>query len=291
MTALPSSQQPCTLMVCTDGSPASQGAVEAGLVLARRWSCRILLLQVLEYNPGYASQAMDGLEEWEREAREGLEAIRDRAAAASGVEAEVLVRRGEAAPRTILAEAEQHRPRLIIMGRRGHSDLAEVLMGDVTARVTAHSPVSVLIVPRDAPLTLKRLLVASDGSPCCAPAWREALALTKAWFCHLLAVHVAPKTADLPEAHRIIERLRGEADQAGIPLDTLVLQGSPHRAIMQAAQARGTDLLILGSHVRSGLTRFFLGSVAQQIIGQARCPVLVVKGRDEDAAGENKGYL
>ena len=74
MTALPSGQQPCTLMVCTDGSPASQGAVEAGLVLARRWSCRILLLQVLEYNPGYASQAMDGIEEWEREAREGLEA-------------------------------------------------------------------------------------------------------------------------------------------------------------------------------------------------------------------------
>ena len=197
MTALPSGQQPCTLMVCTDGSPASQGAVEAGLVLARRWSGRILLLQVLEYNPGYASQAMDGIEAWEREAREGLNAMRDRAAA-SGVEAEVLVRRGEAAPRTILSEAEQHRPRLIIMGRRGRSDLAEVLMGDVTARVTAHSPVSVLIVPRDAPLSFQRLLVASDGSPCCAPAWQEALALAKAWFCHLLAVHVAEKTAALP---------------------------------------------------------------------------------------------
>ncbi len=285
MTAPPSSQPPCTLMVCTDGSPASQGAVEAGLVLARRWSCRILLLQVLEYNPGYASLAMDAIEAWEREAREGLNAVRDRAAAA-GVEAEVLLRRGEAAHRTILAEAEQHRPRLIIMGRRGRSDLAEVLMGGVTARVTAHSPVSVLIVPRDAPLTFQRLLVASDGSPCCAPAWRQALALTKAWFCHLLAVHVAPKTADLPEAHRIIERLRDEADQAGIPLDTLVLHGSPHRAILQAAQARGTDLFILGSHVRSGLTRFFTGSVAQQIIGQARCPVLVVKGRDAGAAGE-----
>ncbi len=285
MTALPSGQQPCTLMVCTDGSPASQGAVEAGLVLARRWSCRILLLQVLEYNPGYASQAMDGIEEWEREAREGLEAVRDRAAA-SGVEAEVLVRRGEAAHRTIRAEAEQHRPRLIIMGRRGRSDLAEVLMGDVTARVTAHSPVSVLIVPRDAPLTFQRLLVASDGSPCCAPAWQEALALAKAWLCHLLAVHVAERAAALPQAHEIIEGLRREADQEGIPLDTLILQGSPHRAIMQAAQARGTDLFILGSHVRSGLTRFFTGSVAQEIIGQARCPVLVVKGRDDGAAGE-----
>ena len=112
------------------------------------------------------------------------------------------------------------------------------------------------------------------------PAWREALALTKAWFCHLLAVHVAEKAAAVPQAHKIIEKLRGEADQEGIPLDTLVLQGSPHRAIMQAAQARGTDLFILGSHVRSGLTRFFTGSVAQEIIGQARCPVLVVKSGD-----------
>ncbi len=276
MTAPSISPRPWTLLVCTDGSAASQGAVEAAFVLARRWSCRMLLLQVLEYNPGFASQAIDSLEEWEREAREGLKAIGDRALAL-GLATEIMVRKGEAAHRVILAEAEKHRPELIIMGRRGRTELAGALMGSVTARVIAQSPVNVLVVPRAAPLTFQRLLVANDGSPCSEPAWREALALSRAWFCHLLAVCVAHRAADLPNVQEILEKLRGEADREGIPLDTLMLQGSPHKAIVQAAGARGIDLFILGSHGRSGLSRFFTGSVAEEIIGEARCPVLVVK--------------
>jgi nucleotide-binding universal stress UspA family protein len=152
-------------------------------------------------------------------------------------------------------------------------------MGTVTARVVAHSPVDVLVVPRQAPLTLQRLLVASDGSPGSQAAWGEALLLAKAWFCHLLAVCVASRTAALPDVQEILKKLQKEADQAGVPLDTLSLHGKPVEALMEAANARGTDLFILGSRGRSGLTRLFTGSVAEQVIGHARCPVLVVKPR------------
>jgi nucleotide-binding universal stress UspA family protein len=78
-------------------------------------------------------------------------------------------------------------------------------------------------------------------------------------------------------------KLQGEADRQGIPLDALVLRGIPEAAILEAAKARGADLLILGSRGRSGLSRFLLGSVAEQVIGKANCPVLVVRGP------ENKG--
>jgi nucleotide-binding universal stress UspA family protein len=278
MTAASASPEPNTLMVCTDGSEASQGAVEAAFVLARRWSSRILLFQVLEYNPGFASQALDALQEWEQEARKGLQAIGKRAQA-QGMAVDLVVRQGESAPRLILAEAGERRPRLIIMGRRGRTDLTEVLMGTVTARVIAHSPADVLIVPRKAPLTFQRLLVASDGSPGSQAAWGEALLLAKAWFCHLLAVCVASRTAALPDVQEILRKLQKEADQAGVPLDTLSLHGKPVEALMEAANARGTDLFILGSRGRSGLTRLFTGSVAEQVIGHARCPVLVVKPR------------
>jgi nucleotide-binding universal stress UspA family protein len=278
MTASFSAAQPCNLLVCTDGSPASQRAVEAAFALARRWPCRIRWLQVLECNPVFASQAIASIPEWEQEARDGLQAMLSRAEA-QGIEAEILVREGEAVHRAILAEVEKGQPDLIVMGRRGRAEIAGLFMGSVTARVVGLSPVTVLIVPRNSPLTFRRLLVAIDGSPCSEAAWREAFSLSRTWVSHLLAVSVAQKKAELPEAQEILQKVKGEADREGIPLDTLLLRGSPGKAIIQAAQGRGTDLLILGSHGRTGLTRLIMGSVTEQVIGQARCPVLIVKHR------------
>jgi nucleotide-binding universal stress UspA family protein len=69
----------------------------------------------------------------------------------------------------------------------------------------------------------------------------------------------------------------------GVTLQTLSLAGRPYEAILKAAGQTGATLLILGSHGRTGLTRLLMGSVAERVIGQAPCPVLVVK-RQETAA-------
>jgi nucleotide-binding universal stress UspA family protein len=276
MTASFSAAQPCNLLVCTDGSPASQGAMEAAFVLAQRWPCRIQWFQVLECNPVFASQAIGSIPEWEQEARAGLQAMLSRAEA-QGIATEILVRQGEKVHRAILAEAEKTQPELIIMGRRGRTALAGLLMGSVTARVVSISPVNVMVVPRDSPLTFHRLLVAVDGSPCSEAAWREAFSLSRTWFSHLLAVSVAQKEAEVPKTQETLQKVQAEADREGVPLDTLVLRGTPGKAIIQAAQARGSDLLILGSHGRTGLTRLIMGSVTEQVIGQTQCPVLIVK--------------
>jgi nucleotide-binding universal stress UspA family protein len=273
-----SATQPCKLLVCADGSPASQGALEAAFVLARLWPCRMWWLQVLECNPGFASQAIDSIPEWEQEARDGLQAVLSRPEA-QGLKTEILIRQGEVVHRAILAEAEKRQPDLIVMGRRGRTELAGLLMGSVTARVVGLSSVNVLMVPRKSPLTFQRLLVAIDGSPCSEAAWREALSLSRAWVSHLVAVSVAQKDAEVPEVQEILQKVQGEADREGIPLDTLILKGAPGEALIRAAQARGSDLLILGSRGRTGLSRLIMGSVAEQIIGQARCPVLIVKRR------------
>jgi len=278
MTVVCSTAQPCNLLVCTDGSPASQGAVEAAFALARRRPCRISWLLVLECNPAFASQAIDSLPAWEKEARSSLQAMVLRAEA-QGLATEILVRQGEAVHRIILAEAERLQPDIIVMGRRGRTALAGLLMGSKTARVVPLSPFNVMVVPQNPPLTLQRLLVAIDHSPCSEAAWREALCLSKAWFSHLLAVSVAQSDPELREMQEVLQKVQGEADREGVPLDTLLLQGNPDEAVIQAAQARGTDLLILGSHGRTALTRLILGSVTEHIIGRARCPVLVVKRR------------
>jgi nucleotide-binding universal stress UspA family protein len=285
MTAPWAISQPGMLLVCTDGSAASQGAVDAAFILAPRGSIRLRVLQVLEYNPGFASQALDSLPAWEQEVREGLQKIIARARA-SGLEADMVVPQGERADQAILAEAEASQPDLILTGRHGRTGLAEILMGSVTARLIGYSPVNVLVVPRQGPLTFQRLLVASDGSPFSDAAWREALVLARSWSSRLLAVSVAPKEGEVPEVREILAKLHREAERAGIPATALLLRGAPDEAIIQAAQDHGADLLILGSHGRTGLKRLLMGSVTEQVIGKAPCPVLVVKRPLEKENGD-----
>lgn len=266
------------LLVCTDGSPASEGALRAALALARRNPAQVWLLQVLEFNPGFASQAIDYLKEWEREAWEGLEPWTARGRAL-GLTVQALVRQGEAAYKAILAEAEALKPDLIIMGRHGRTGLSRLLMGSVTARVIGLSPVPVLVVPREVPLSFRRLLVASDGSPYSEVAWQLGLALARVWDCELLAASVAREEGEFPELEALLNRLLAEATAARVPLTTLLLEGVPDDALVQGAQAHGADLLVMGSHGRTGFKRLLMGSVTERVIGRAGCPVLVVKGR------------
>lgn len=279
MTAARFSRPPGDLLVCTDGSPASQGVFGAALTLAQRGPHSLRLFQVLEYNPGFASQALGALQEWEAEAREGLQKQLLRAEA-QGLGAEMVISRGKAAPRAILAEVERRRPDCLIMGRRGRSDLKTILMGSVTARVIGLSPVPILVVPRKGPFTFQRPLLASDGSAFSDAAWREALRLAQAWSVPLLAISAALTEEEYPEVEEILQKLQGEAEQQGVPLEAHMVQGRPADAILRAAEVLKADLLILGSHGRTGLTRLFLGSVAERVVGQAACPVLIVKRGD-----------
>ncbi len=125
---------PCPLplekiLVCTDDSPASQGAVNAALDLARACRSRIFLLYALEFFPYYEYSQPDALgmipavgQEFfqlrERAAREHLE-IRQREAAQQGLDLEVRIQTGTPVYSEILAAAEAIQPGLIIMGRRG----------------------------------------------------------------------------------------------------------------------------------------------------------------------------
>ena len=60
---------------------------------------------------------------------------------------------------------------------------------------------------------------------------------------------------------------------------SVIQHPSPGRALVEMAEDEGADLIILGSHGRSGLSRAFLGSVAERVVRHAPCPVLVVRGR------------
>jgi hypothetical protein len=276
------------ILVCTDDSPASQGAVSASFDLARACRGRIFLLYTLEIFPYYEYSQPDALgmipavgqeffELRERAAREHLES-KQREAAQQGLELEVRIKTGTPVYTEILAAADDIQPQLIIMGRRGKSGLERLLVGSVTARVIGHTTHQVLIVPRNAVLSFNKLLVATDGSPASQTACEIALCMAKNTGGQITAVTAGYGELDPKQAKTIVRDLAAEAKRQDIPLITLTPGGRPEEAIIQVATAKQTDLIIMGSYGRTGLKRLFMGSVAERVIGQAACPVLVVKG-------------
>jgi nucleotide-binding universal stress UspA family protein len=283
--AVPSTPFP-KILVCTDGSPDSEGAITAALNLAKTTGSTVFLLEVLFYMAGYELQAPDTLappmvnmelmQAQETAARERLEARRAEAAG-EGVTLEPRVRTGSSAYEGILEEVGETKPDLVIMGRHGYTGLTRLLMGSVTARVIGHSPCDVLVVPQGVGLDFKRLLVASDGSPFSEAAWTAALSLAKTMGSDLIGVAVASSDRDIPVATKVVRTLEESASQQGITLDTMIPMGRPEEGIVKAADFKGASLIIVGSHGRTGLKRLLMGSVAERVIGDAKCPVLVVK--------------
>lgn len=275
------------LMVCVDGSPNSAGAVAAGLTLARSCGSKLLLLQVVEIIPRYELYGPDLMPPPPQPDLEFLklreESVRSRLeewqteAANQGIDLEIRVHSDTAVYTGILEVAAAMQPQLIIMGRHGRTGLDRMVMGSVTAKIVGHSHYNVLVVPQQAILDFHRLLIASDGSPFSVAAWEEALSITRTAGSSLMAVSVARDDSAVTRTEETLRQMQEAAAQAGVPLEAQMLRGRPFEAILNAAAMKQVDLIILGSHGRTGLKRLLLGSVAERVIGLAPCPVLVVK--------------
>jgi nucleotide-binding universal stress UspA family protein len=82
-------------------------------------------------------------------------------------------------------------------------------------------------------------------------------------------------------ARELLARFEATAKSAGIDIDASFCEpGDPATAIVERATQGGYDLLVLGTHGRSGLAHAVLGSVAEKVVRRARCPVLTVRAPD-----------
>ena len=81
------------------------------------------------------------------------------------------------------------------------------------------------------------------------------------------------------DAQRRLGRLVTQARKNGVRAKGLLLAGIPHDRIVRAARSTRADLIVLGTHGRTGLGRLFLGSVAARVVTLAPCPVLTVRAK------------
>ena len=82
---------------------------------------------------------------------------------------------------------------------------------------------------------------------------------------------------DVKRLEALLAAATPELARRGLAVDTRVTRGDPRFAVVDEAKAWGADLVVVGSHGRTGLSRLFLGSVASHVVAHAPCSVLVVK--------------
>ena len=265
------------ILLATDGSDYSDGAIRVAAALARRNDARLFIASIAVYNPEYAS-TVPGLEQLalDQAGRNVAGAV----AAATDTEHEVVIAEAEDPYRGIVDAASEDRADLIVMGRRGKRGLARAMVGDATARVIGHAPCNVLVAPRGAADWHKGILVATDGSRHGDAATRLAGQLAADWALPLTVVSaVLPSHNEQRRREAVAAIDRAKAGLAGLPVKVtgIVAEGRPEQVILDQAGKAGADLIVIGTHGRTGFDRLLMGSVAERVIGFAACPVLAVK--------------
>lgn len=146
-----------------------------------------------------------------------------------------------------------------------------------------------------------RLLVPTDGSALSEEAVEYAVSLARAHDATIRTVYVvnAANYGSLPmetawdgigealreEGENAVERVREVVD-GRVPVETVVREGSPSRAIVDEAQAGECDLIVMGTHGRGGIDRLLLGSVTERVVRRSSVPVLTLRlGAENVLAG------
>jgi nucleotide-binding universal stress UspA family protein len=143
------------LLLATDGSQFSEGAIREAIRLAKKCSSSLSALSVIETNPEYSAIAPQLLEKAEKAAREHLESVKAQAKK-EGVDCSTSILEGEDSYNYIAEEAAKNKISMIVLGRRGRTGLKRLAMGSTTARVIGHAPCNVLVVPKAAVVEFNR---------------------------------------------------------------------------------------------------------------------------------------
>jgi universal stress protein A len=143
---------------------------------------------------------------------------------------------------------------------------------------------------------MKRILHPSDFSAGSRPAFEKAIEMVKTNRATLELLHVmtpvvsirstmSPKMYDErvafanAQARKKMQSLVKRARAAGVKATSTIVEGVAADRIVRVARAKRADLIIMGTHGRTGVTRLLLGSVASRVISSSPCPVLIVRSK------------
>jgi nucleotide-binding universal stress UspA family protein len=139
----------------------------------------------------------------------------------------------------------------------------------------------------------RTILCPVDFSTASLAALKEASTTAKEAGGHLIVLHVVkpvqgddlcPPLYDAAYKEELLASLKDVAvPQDRVSIEHRILVGNPAPIIVRIAEEEGVDLIVMGTHGRSGFRRLFLGSVAEAVVRSARCPVLTIREANADS--------
>lgn len=262
------------ILAACDGSPGSEEAFAAMMPIVRADNPEVTVVYVFNgpntsyFPPAHLSKVCDGLR-------------------SSGVDAHLVLREGHAAEE-ILKLADQRKPDLIAMSTHGRSGLSRAVLGSVAEEVVRRADVPVLVTrPGTAVKDWNRLLVALDGSARSEEILQDVIPL--AWRPHvaveLIRAVLPPITmtglGEIPgvvvrdDPMPYLRKVKADLAEDGVEAEVTALVGRAAFAILDHAEKSGASLLCMTTHGRTGFERILMGSVAEEVLRHAPCPVLV----------------
>ncbi|MEO7994991.1 MAG: universal stress protein [bacterium] len=169
----------------------------------------------------------------------------------------------------ILKEARSHD--LVVVGRKGNSDIKEETLGYTGEMLASNAAVPILLAPNKY-TPIKHCLLAYDGSQQAVRAMRALRQLLEGspWPVTVVVVHEKARTGE-STGREAEDYLRAH----DIKVDVLVKEGEPGKAIMEASEATGANILAMGAFGHRGLRELFWGSTTTRILAHSHMAVLV----------------
>ncbi|MFO0707928.1 MAG: universal stress protein [Nitrospira sp.] len=293
------------ILLATDFSKYAARAEDYACCLAATWHATLTVLTVLEFPPGMNPEYPVNrvyLGELMKAGSKQLVDLKARAAA-RGISVHTRIATGIPSEE-LLAVVQAEDSDLVVVGTKGKSGLAHVLLGSTAERIIRTAPCPVLAVRTDvdqavsvetapcAGVGLNRILVPVDFSDCSLEAVEYAALMAQRHQATVSLVHVLEpvfygldftllhtgKREELRERLTVrMTDLTKALAAANIKADSQIRGGVPADSILDSARTMPADLIVMGTHGRRGLSHLLCGSVAESVIRQSRCPVLTVR--------------
>jgi nucleotide-binding universal stress UspA family protein len=288
------------LLLATDFSDWARRAEDYARALAASWRATLTVITVLEFPPGMnpeytvnkqyltdrMSDASARLAEFKQRAY--VRGIATTTRIATGMPSE-----------EIIAAALAEEADMVIVGTRGKSGLAHVLLGSTAERVIRMAPCPVLAVHTaigesltEKGICLDRILVPTDFSECSEGAVTFAGVVAAQAKASIELLHVVEPgyysidfTIEHPDEREQkrqrsadhLEALSEKLSKAGIAVNMNLRGGAPADMILDVAKTTSSDLILMGTHGRRGVSHMWAGSVTESVLRRGTIPVLAVR--------------